>query len=164
MALYEAAITVMDDKSQKSVITLWLLGPDLIPEETADPADFLGAYAQILDTKITGAIVAISYRRQVALPVGIKSMPEANSDVEEGGVFTWLTTGRHTTRQRIPTWDETLTNSDGSIAAEDLGDLYGLTVEPIEEAGSWVLHPTDARGADIIALVEAKEQFVRSRR
>lgn len=128
--------------------------------------------AKLVDAMINGIITRVGLAVTIPLPAGINIAPNSISDVEEGGYFQFRTAGGYHTSCRIPTFLEslvTLGSSDIDTSDPDVAafvaamitgiDLTGATPTP----GSGTVLPTDSRGDDIVALVDAKEQFVKSR-
>lgn len=133
---------------------------------------FAQEMAKLIDPLITGVITRIGLAINIALPAGLAANPLSTSDVEEGGKFQFSTAGGYYTGLRIPTWMESLVSAgsddintlDADVAAFVAAMMSGIdltTATPV--AGTGTVTPTDGRGDDITALVNAKEQFVNSR-
>lgn len=133
---------------------------------------FAQEMGKLIDPLISGVITRIGVAISVALPAGLDASPVSTSDVEEGGKFQFSTAGGYYTGLRIPTWLESLVSSgsddintvDTDVAAFVTAMISGIdltTATPV--AGTGTVTPTDGRGDDITALVNAKEQFVASR-
>lgn len=133
---------------------------------------FAQEMAKLINPLISGVITRIGLAISVALPAGLRSVPVSTSDVEEGGKFQFGTAGGYYTGMRIPTWLESLVSAgsddintvSSDVAAFVAAMLNGIDLtaaSPI--AGTGTITPTDGRGDDITALVNAKEQFVNSR-
>jgi len=128
--------------------------------------------AKLIDPLISGVITRIGLALSVALPSGLASSPVSTSDVEEGGKFQFSTAGGYYTGMRIPTWVESLVSAgsddintvDSDVAAFITAMISGIDLTAASPvAGTGTVAPTDGRGDDITALVNAKEQFVNSR-
>lgn len=133
---------------------------------------FAQEMAKLINPLITGVITRIGLAVSIALPAGIRTIPVSTSDVEEGGKFQFGTAGGYYTGMRIPTWNESLVSAgsddintvSSDVAAFVAAMLTGIdltTATPV--AGTGTVGPTDGRGDDITSLVNAKEQFVKSR-
>lgn len=166
MAISLITFSIRDDKRQLATTSIHVEYPDLILEERGNPADYAAQYAEFLDDLIEGQIVAINISTSVPLPVGLKSVPNLTSDVEEGATFLWRTANGYTVRQRIPTFSESFV-LDGGIVDRDTDEvsiLFEMTVNPIELPADYLVSPCDSRGDDIIDLVRAIENFKRTTR
>ncbi|MCZ7545748.1 MAG: hypothetical protein M5R40_20510 [Anaerolineae bacterium] len=56
-----------------------------ITEPADDPVAFAAALAQALDPYLGGRIARLHLGTQLALPAGLKALPDSDSDVEAGG-------------------------------------------------------------------------------
>jgi hypothetical protein len=162
MAVFTVNYSIEDEKGAKSTFAVYL------PDSTlwADVLGFAASMAPLLEAMITGAIRGISVTVSVDLPSGLRVAPLATSDVEEGGRFIWASAGGFNTSGRIATFDEAAvvtgtrlidTTGDADVAAFVSAMTTGLTVN------TNLVQPVDYRGADIEALISARESFQRSR-
>lgn len=121
----------------------------------------------MIDGLIKGKIISA----QVALVIdmsqqaGLKTAPDADSDVEEGARFSWLTAAQSITGFRLPTFDEAFL-----IPGTREVDLADATVDTFHDriiagktTGIVNASPSDERGEDITILNAAQESFVSSR-
>lgn len=159
--------TIEDAKGKKSSVQI-NASPSLVWGEVVLVAQ---GFASILDQAIRGVIRSISVSSEVDLPGGIGLNPDADSDVEEGAKFQFLTDGGHYTNFRIPTFDEDLLLENGDVDETD-----GV-VDTIIEAtlGTYDFDPdpfptnvvddclTDTRDEDIVSFVWGRENFISSR-
>lgn len=165
MATWTVTFTVRDEKNQTSRVQLYLpYGPITQPQD--DPVEFAQEFATRLDSVISGRVEAINLTLSADLPAGIKAAPTLDSDVEEGALFIYRTAGGYTVKQRIPTILESMINPGGGadfIGSVDLADLSTMMTQPGDLPSNWTIGPTDYRGDDIVARVDAYEDFKRSR-
>jgi len=136
----------------------------------ANALAFAAAMAVLINNLTKGAIVAISLviNVNIASIVGIRTTPDADSDVEEKVSFGFLTDAGFPTGLDIPTADEVifvtgsrdvdLTNTDVIDFTEAM--LLGLSTTP----GPVVVTPTDAHGDDIDIYSYGYELFAASGR
>jgi hypothetical protein len=133
---------------------------------------FAQEMVKLVDNMIGGIVTRVGLAVTFALPSGINVAPAADSDVEEGGYFSFRTAGGYHTSLRIPTFLESLVaagsadidTSDPIVAAFVSAMITGIdltTATPV--AGTGTITPADSRGDDIVALTDAKEQFTNSR-
>lgn len=127
--------------------------------------DFAGQMATLINSLTTGVITRVGVVLDVSLPGGLRTTPDLDSDVEEGGRFQFGTSGGFYTSMRIPTFDETLVSA-GSDAIDtedsDVAAFVNAMVAGLTTSGA-VTQPSDTRGEDVVSLVSAKEQFLGSR-
>lgn len=160
MAIWRASLTIRDEQGKTRVSSLHLNND--ASESEAEIVQFMQAYAALVDTLITGAIVDINLTQVVPLPGGIKTTALASSDVEEGALFVWLTTEGLPVQQRIPTFAEDfiLPGTDQVDRADpDVSDFVQITVAPIELPEEWSVFPSDSRGVGLQDVSSAKESF-----
>lgn len=128
--------------------------------------EFAGDLALLINEIITGAITRIGIAFIMNLPGGLRVTPLANSDVEEGARFQFLTSGGFNTSMRVPTFLETLIASDSrqvDTADTDVAAFVTAITAGIAETGPTTVTPADKRDEDIVSLVSALEQFMSSR-
>lgn len=130
---------------------------------------FAAQMALLINPIITGAITRIGVAFTVTLPGGLRTTPVAGSDVEEGAKFQFRTAGNFFTGLRLPTFDETLIQSNSrAIDLEDADvaafiDAMTDGIDLTGAGGTGTPQPCDKREADIVALSFAREQFLSSR-
>lgn len=168
MAAICAGITIEDAKGAIGGFKVCM--PIGTPNEAA--VQFAQELATRADVVTGGVIRSISMSQDVALPSGLKAAAQTNSDVEEGALFLYNVAGGYRTRTRIPTFLESLVASNSrqvNVGNTDVAALInlmtngGLYAVSAQSAGNVAVLPSDGRGADIIGLLSALEQFVRSR-
>lgn len=163
MALVAVTLTVVDGKDQESTVTLYTTDGYTLPQ-------LIGAVivvAPLVKNIITGGIKSASLVIDVDLSgiVGI-SVPDPDSDTEEGALFIWSTDGGHDKRNRIPTFDEALL-----VSGTREVDLTDLTVIAFNNAmiagvtsGGATVEFVDSREEELNLLQDAYESFQSSRK
>lgn len=134
-----------------------------IPTATtlANATTFAQAMAGLLNAVTTGVLTRIGVVLSVALPGGIRTGALTNSDTEEGARFQFRTSGGNFTAFRVPTFLETLIQSNSR--AVDLEDTDVAALVTAMEDGISGVNPVDKRNEDVTALTSAREQFQSSR-
>lgn len=135
--------------------------------DIGDVVSFAQQSAQRIDALIKGQIVRLGIAYKVSLPSGIKIVPDADSDVEEGARFQFRTEDDNLTSMRLPTFDDALfvdgtKNVDLTDADVDEWVDSMVTGAPVVALGG-VLSPSDKREEDIASLDFAVEAFTKSR-
>lgn len=149
-------------KDAKGIVSRTLVH---IPDGTslANATTYAGDLAAVIDALIKGQIVSVDICVGVDLSgLGLKSSPDAASDVEEGAVFTYKTALGLLFRQRLPTYDEA-TIEPGTRQV----DLANAGVEAYTDlivTGNGTVAPVAQAGGDLTAISSAKEQFVKNRK
>lgn len=156
--------TVVDSKNERSVMKMHV--PDTFA--LANVLAFAGDVALLIDPLIGGFIINIGLVYDVSLPAGLDSAAEADTDVEEGARFSWVTSLGNFSRFRIPTFRETLIASDSKavdILDTDVVALINAVVNGLSETedGTEQVAPCDGRGEDIVSLNTAREAFAKDR-
>lgn len=157
--------SITDEKAKVSTTEVKL------PSATAfaDVEIFAAQMAALIDTVIEGYISRIGIVYQVALPGGIKSAANANSDVEEGARFQFRTVNGFFSGLRLATFSEALIvagSKDVDTVNGDVAAFVTAMVTGIDTSGaggSGTIQPSDARDEDLTALEFAREQFLSSR-
>ena len=129
--------------------------------------NFAGAMAVLIDALIKGQIVNISIIASVTMSslTGIKTVPDADSDVEEKGAFGFVTDAGFPTAVNLPTFNE-----DFVLAGSDVIDLADAAVIDFTEAmllgitAGVLVQPVDAHGDDIDLFSYGYERFQASGR
>lgn len=129
----------------------------------ANAGVFAGDLAGAIDALIHGQIVSVD----ICIPfdfsgLGLKTAPDANSDVEEGALFGFVDALGLTYRQRLPTFSEAFI-----LANSRNVDLANAAVQAYTDGiitGFSTVAPTTQSGSDLTALRDAKEQFVKNRK
>jgi len=124
-------------------------------------------FAQKLGTLINNVVIGQIVNVSIAFTVDISTQgwaasPGLTSDVEEKGVFQYLTVGGFNTGVALPTWSDLLVANgsdavdltDPDVIAFNAAMLTGVTL-----VDTSVISPCDAREDDIASLVFARERF-----
>ncbi len=125
--------------------------------------------AFVVDKIIGGVIRSVSLSNQVDLTaVGLRTTPDANTDVEEGASLQFITDGNHYTGFRIPTLEEAFLSAEGELDTTDpeVADVIGAilgTYDLDPDAGVVQNVFVDSRDEDIVSLVWARETFLSNR-
>lgn len=168
MAAYGVVISFQDAKGETST-TIVNIPTGLT---LANITIFAQEMVKLVDAMINGIVTRVGLAVTIPLPSGINISPNSISDVEEGGYFQFRTAGGYHTSLRIPTILESLVSlgssdidtSDPDVAAFVAAMITGIDLTGASPTpGSGTVTPTDSRGDDITALLDAKEQFVKSR-
>lgn len=128
----------------------------------ANASAFASAFGALIDAVTSGQLSSIDVCVGVALPGGIKTTPDDESDVEEGGVFVYRDADGRTFRQRIPTLLEALVEA-GTRQIDNANAAVQAITDTIVD-GDGTTQPVTLAGTDITALVSDKEQFVKNRK
>ena len=132
-----------------------------------DVSLFAAQQAERINDLIKGRIERIGVAFNVDVPGTIRATPLPDSDVEEGAKFQVRTEDGNFTSMRLPTFDEqfVLPGTRSVDLADPVVDEFVdsmVTGAPVVALGG-VLHPSDKRDEDIVALEFAREQFTNSR-
>lgn len=132
-----------------------------------DVSLFAAQHAERINDLIKGRIERIGVAFNVDVPAAIRANPLPGSDVEEGAKFQFRTVDGNFTSMRLPTFNEdyvvegTRTVDLADPLVDEFVDAM-VTGAPVVALGG-VLHPSDKRDEDIVALEFAREQFTNSR-
>lgn len=124
--------------------------------------------AERIDALIKGKVVRIGIAYKVSTAgLTIKSVPDPDSDVEEGARFQFLTEDGNLSSMRLATFSEDLIVSgtkNVDLTDGDVDDFVSAMVDgaPVVALGG-VLSPCDKREEDIDSLEFAVEAFTKSR-
>lgn len=136
----------------------------LIPVPSAtlfdDVSDFAVELAPLVDAVIEGVIVSITATYDIALPGGLDTDPEADSNVQKSGLFSFDVTG-HPRRYgiRVPALDETkFTGKEVDTVDTDIAALTSALIDGLTE-NTHLVAPCDAYGNDLAALFRAVKVF-----
>lgn len=121
-----------------------------------DAIEYLQEVARRINQVIKGCIVRLTLNIDLALPAGIRAVPEPDSDVEEGGKFTFDPPGVAYFQNVIPTFNHELFPPGISIlhhfyGDDDLESLVMLLVQSTD-APDWAAEygvVTDNRGVSL---------------
>lgn len=159
-------LTIEDRKGKKSTTIIHL--PPNLPNLGRYQA-IAGNWMDSVDRVIKGRIVYAGITFGMELEGGIRTEADPLSDVEEGARFVFNTLNGYKTQFRIPTFDETKIiegTREVNLTDADVETLLENVIDGIDDDDTVVVNRqnvTDNRGEDIVALVSAKESFVRSR-
>jgi hypothetical protein len=136
----------------------------------ANAVIFAQQMAILVDALITGRVARIGIAATVTMPGGIAVVAAATSDVEEGAVFQYRTSGGFHKSCRIPTFNEAMivTGSDvvniadPDVLAFNTAMLTGINLAGF--GGTGTVSPCDLREEDLVAIDFAREDFQNSRR
>jgi len=165
MGVFTVVLSIKDAKNEVSTTEINI--PDTV--SVADAKAYAKEVAKLINPLINGAIVRIGVVLGVDLPGGLRTTPDATSDVEEGARFQFKTAGGFYTSCRLATFAESLiiagTRSvniaDAGVTAFVNGITSGVDVDP--GIGVNNIMAKDKRGDDIVSLEFAREQFLSSR-
>jgi hypothetical protein len=128
----------------------------------ANATFFAQAVATLSDVLMGGQITSLGLCYRLDLPGGLKASPLANSDVEEGARFGFLTENLFSTRLRIPTFLEDYIvpgSKEVDLTDPDVDALVTLLVDgDIQNTEA-----CDNREDDIESVAVARENFVKDR-
>jgi hypothetical protein len=155
--------TFQDAKGAKGTTTI------NIPDATAyaDALEFASALAQLFANMTTGRLMAVGIHISVDVSGLASNTLGANSDVEEGAKFSWLTVGDFRASNRIPTFDEALivaASKQVDVTDADVAQFVSYMTDGFTATSTNVVLPVDYRNADINDLISALEDFVTSRK
>lgn len=152
-------ISVRDNKGKIATTEIKIpTGLDL-----ANMIEFAQAIVQLVGAITTGTIVGVSIGIGVDLTgLGLSTTPLSTSDVEEKGVFQFVTEGGFYTTVAIPCWADgnTVSGSD-AIDQSDTEVMPFITAmtDGIELTDMSTVEPCDSREDDIVAIVWSREKF-----
>lgn len=161
MSFYEVNYMIRDRKGETSRLHFYLIAQ----EEWHDLTGFVQGYARWIDEYIGGAIIKISVSLNIALPTGIKTIPEADSDVEETALFTFRTDNGFPVRVSFPTFKEEFIDDEGNVQGAG-GIVYPLQTGEILEDDvltDMYVHHSSSRGEIVTHTESAKQKFKKSR-
>jgi hypothetical protein len=176
---WEVNFSIVDEKGQTGHWS-WYLDAGMpatdgstvpLPDDQVEL--FVWTMALLVEPCISGAIRRITITKTLEIPAGFKLTAEPLSDVEEGLVAEFSTSGNFRTRWRIPTWREDLLDGQSAdmtaeITAPGLpdnpytvSDIFGMFTNPedLEIGYDWQRGPTDSRNENIVALLNTRENF-----
>lgn len=149
-------------KDAKGIVSRTLVH---IPTATtlANATTYAGNIAAVIDAIILGQIVSVDICIGLDISgLGLKTSPDAASDVEEGALFVYKDALGLRYSQRLPTFDETFI-----LPGTRQVDLANAGVQAYTDdivTGNGTVQATTQSGSDLTALSNAKEQFVKNRK
>lgn len=137
--------------------------PDTV--SLANLTAFAAALAPLINDIIKGAITRIGLVLAIDLPGGLRTTPDATSDVEEGARFQFSTENGFYSSMRLPTFDEQFIVAGSNAVDLEDADVDAFTTAMLEgiTVNSTLVEPVDIRGEDLVAMRSAKESFLSSR-
>jgi hypothetical protein len=157
MATWGVTYTIRDRKGATATLRF-----NLPYQALSDAQGWAEDMATYLDAVITGVVQGVNLQANISLPVGLKTVPGDDSDVEAGARFDWQTAGGFRTSNRVPTFDEqkiTVGGTSVDLTDLDVADFVQMVTAAIELPGNYAISPCDGRGDDIVALTTATEDF-----
>lgn len=156
----EVQLFTVDDKGEAGVVTV------RIPENTAitDARCFAQELADIVDD-ITGAYIfsiKITYSMDTDFS-GMKYPASANSDTEAGALFIFESANGFKTQVRIPAFREDFLVSQSRNVDETHPEVSDFIAAMVDGLCGFVVAPVVNTGDDVDHLLNAKENFARSR-
>lgn len=168
MALtWKITFTIRDGKGQRGYTSLWY--GDQSDNNFFDaygPWEFASLAALELNEIIDGVIEAINVSFNVALPDGLRTVPETFSDIEEGLIVVYETDAGTFFKQRIPTVQEQYVPHQRRFDAFPEIPFVDWMLHPEDflPGGGAILGPTDQRGVDLKRVRSYASAFKPSRR
>jgi hypothetical protein len=162
MGIFSVLYTIKDAKNADSSTEIAV--PDTF--SLLQITGFATQMAALINATIKGQITRIGIVLSVTLPAGLRTEPDADSDVEEGARFQFNSVGGFKTGFRLATFDEAFIPSNTrsvDTTATEVAALIAAMNNGLVVSGATVI-PCDKRGADVIGLSAAKEQFQSSRK
>lgn len=162
---YQVKYTIRDRKNKISTMTVYLQLFNVVNDVENDVNDVENAIVligQYIDAMINGAIVNVSYTRNVPI-TGIKTTATSTADVEEKGVFVFSNSIQNQ-RITIPTFKDSLV-IDGSDRIDTTNTDVSTFIFGMTDGSATILEtvvPTDNRDLALSGFVEAFESFRRS--
>ncbi len=155
--IVSAFVTVVDAPGSESIMRFH------VPNNTeiGNFKTFVQNTATFIDALIKGKITNISVGIGVDLPGGLKSAPDATSDVEEGARFIFSALNGGSFRMRIPTFDEAKMTTGTDLVNTADTDVAAFLTQMIDgqTINLQAQHPSAADESDLIALTSAKSAF-----
>lgn len=157
--------SVKDAKNESSTFEVH------IPSATslANATIFAQQMALLIAPLLKGFISRIGIVFSVALPGGIATTADADSDVEEGARLQARTAGGFNTGFRLATFDEAFIAPGGTAVDTEDEDVAALVAAMISGialggvGGTGTVSPSDGRDDDITSVTSFKEDFQSSR-
>lgn len=124
---------------------------------------FADALAPIIDDLIDGYIVDYEYTVSMIPVAGIAVVALGTADVEEGALFNWRTANGYPTKNRVPTFKESLmiAGTEQVNLADPAVDAFNLAIR--SGLGAPAVAPSDGHGDDITTLVSAYDMHTKER-
>jgi hypothetical protein len=165
MAAIGINFALRDAKGATSIHTVNLADTVSLDNVVAFVEEFYEILDDLTGCAIDGATLSISV--PPAVGNSIKATPVANSDVEEGATFIYVTEGGYTTRARVPGFLETLIVAGSQSVDQDAAAVLAYLAAVVGGLSvgtpAVTVEPTDYRGDDIQSLKTARESFTKTR-
>lgn len=156
--------TIKDGKNKNSVMHLNF--PENVDMGVLR-TNFVPTTATLLNAIIKGKIIAAGIGLEVDISgATIRATPDADSDVEEGALFTGITAIGSDTTFRVPTIDEDMFFPGTTVIDGGNADMAPFILRVIngQTVGLVNVSPSDNRGEDITDITTAVDSFQSSRR
>ena len=160
--IVSAFVTIRDAPGSESIVR-WHMPNNT---EIGTFQTFIQHTVTLIDAIVKGKVMNVSIGIGVDLPGGLKSAPDANSDVEEGARFIFNALNGGSFRVRLPTFDEAkfssgtdlVNTADTDVAAFVTQMVTGETITLQDQ------HPSAADESDLVSLESARSAFTRERK
>ncbi len=182
LGYYTICVTIEDAKQQKSRV-IWhmprLTWDSFVSSFNIEPANDVEYYAhvqaELIDKIIDGKVIDVAITTHVTaasfpgLVEDLKAAPLANSDVEEGGRFSWQYQNQQTRKMWIPSVSEVWFNDQGHLEyvfADDMWRFIGNfeLPEDTEIGADWSIKAETTRNDAIMILIHAHQLHKKSRK
>lgn len=169
MAVWTATVSIMDAKGDVSRHLFYIPFEPMTDIDNAlrDPSAFAQAYALELEPLIDGFVTSIILTLTVDLLPGHKTSALAHSDVNEGALFIWRTQNGFTFKHRIPTFKESLLESNSNavdlIALNGVSQYESMMILGGSTIPDWQVSVSDSREDYIVGISTAEQNFKKSR-
>lgn len=161
MSVWQVEYTVEDEKGGVARVRAYLPRRPFaeITAPADDPVAFAAALAQALDPYLGGRIARLHLGTQLALPAGLKALPDSDSDVEAGAMVLYRTGAGNLFGHRLPTFRSEFFQPGGEAVAWAPG-FPELMTDPGALPAGWTVRPSDRRGDPLAAILSARAHFL----
>lgn len=158
----EVTYTIVDEKKDRSTVSVRLLSTTAFDEAQKYAADF----ATLLDAVIDGVIERIGMSFTVVAPGGLKVAAAGQTDVEHGATFIYNSNGPERFQHRIPTFKQSLIGIGSADVDQTKQPVIDLINEMVNGHVPLLVNvqPTSWLDSDILALSSARQTFTKTRR
>lgn len=157
MSTFNCSYSVTDsDGDSRSMVVPVPRGALTLAEITG----FMEAQAALIDPILDGAITEMRVEIKVPVPGGLKASPNANAEVQKGGLFTFALDGSdYSYSIRVPALLPSLfSGKEVNTADTDVTAFVNSIIAGLDVAGTQVT-PSNPFEFDINALKTAKKTF-----
>jgi hypothetical protein len=156
MALVTFSYSIQDADGHKKSI---LVQAPYVAQTLANLVTAAQTLAGYIDDVIDGAITEIHTEVGVALPGGVKTTPNADCDVEHGGLVTFNASGTpYVWSLFLPTILDSVLAGDNLPNTGDVATLTAALIDGIGTSGAQVAY-SDRYGNDLVAFKSGRESF-----